>query len=195
VLNTPLQQAFQIVQSIPSGSTSYTFSIVRAFSKLTHVWITFRSRDGNINTEFMCPSAQNAKMIASYGSNPYFSDEMASPSIRVSLGAKNYPQFEPVSTQQEHYSQLMEALGAAPMLDRKGYLTNTWMSVFDLRRTSGDAASAMSTRQGDQLRIDIKGLTPWTAAGTAPQGPTEVFVTLLALGVLATRESGCQLLD
>ena len=195
VLNTPLQQAFQIVQSIPSGSTSYTFSIVRAFSKLTHVWITFRSKDGNLNTEFLCPSAQNAKMIASYGSNPYFSDEMPSPSIRVSLGAKNHPQFEPVATQQEHFSQLMEVLGAAPMLDRKDYLTNTWMSCFDLRRTPGDAASAMSTRQGDQLRVDIKGLTPWTAAGTAPQGPTEVWITLLALGVLATRESGCQLLD
>ena len=74
-------------------------------------------------------------------------------------------------------------------------MTNTWMSVFDLRRTPGDAASAMSTCQGDQLRIDIKGLTPWTAAGTGVQGPTEVHVTLFALGVLATRESGCQLLD
>jgi hypothetical protein len=134
-------------------------------------------------------------MIASYGSNPYFSDEMPAPSIRVSLGSKNYPQFEPVATQQEHFSQLMDVLGAAPMLDRKDYLTNTWMSVFDLRRTNGDAASAMSTRQGDQLRIDIKGLTPWTSAGTGVQGPTEVFVTLFALGVLATRESGCQLLD
>ena len=43
VLNTPIQQATQIIQNLPSGSTSYTFSIVRAFSKLTHVWITFRS--------------------------------------------------------------------------------------------------------------------------------------------------------
>ena len=194
VLNTPLQQAFQVVQSIPSGSTTYSFSLVRAFSKLTHVWISFRGT-GNICTEFMCPTAQNAKMIASYGSNPYFSDEMPSPSIRLSLGAKNYPQFEPVATQQEHYWQLMETLGATPMLDRRDFLSNSWQTVFDLRRTPGDAASAMSTRQGDQLRIQIQNLTPWTAAGTGVQGPTEIHVTLFCLGVLATRESGCQLLD
>ena len=70
------------------------------------------------------------------------------------------------------------------------------MSCFDLRRTQGDATSAYSTRQGDQLRATILNLQLWTTVnGAAVGGPTEVHITLMALGVLATRESGCQILD
>ena len=36
----------------------------------------------------------------------------------------------------------------------------SFVSVFDLRRTPGDASSAMSTRSGDLLRISLKNLTP-----------------------------------
>ena len=87
----------------------------------------------------------------------------------------------------------MQALPNVPFLDRKDFLTNTFVSVFDLRRTPGDASSAYSTRQGDSLRIQILGIDPWD--NVSANGPTEVHVTLMALGVLATRESGCQILD
>jgi hypothetical protein len=195
VLNTPLQQCFQIVQSIPAGSTTYSMSIVRAFSKLTHVWVTFRSAKGALCNEFMFPTLQTTSMTTTYGTNPIFDQQLPSPSLRLSLGAHNWPQFEPVNTVQEHYWQLMQALSAVPMLDRKDFCTSTAPFVFDLRRTPGDAASAYSTRQGDQLRLDIKGLTPWDASGTGAQGPIEVHTTLFCLAALSTRESGCQILD
>ena len=198
VLNTPIQQCFQIVQSIPSGSTNYSFSVVRAFSKLTHVWISFRGT-GSVVEEFLYPSAMDTAVAGTYGAGPVFSNttDLPAPSIRLSLGAKNWPQFEPIQTVQEHYWSLMEALPATPFLDRQDYQSNTFMSCFDLRRTQGDATSAYSTRQGDQLRATILNLQPWTTngSGAVVGGPTEVHITLMALGVLATRESGCQILD
>ena len=195
VLNTPISQTFSLIQSIPAGSTSYTFSIVRAYSKLTHIWITFRSASGAVCNGFNYPSTLTTSQLASMGTNPVFDAELPSPSIRVSLGAKNWPAFEPVATAQEHYWQLMQALPSVPMIDRKDFMTNTFVSVFDLRRTPGDASSAYSTRQGDQVRVQIAGLQPWDSTGTAPQGPIEVNVTLVCLACLATRESGCQILD
>jgi hypothetical protein len=197
VLNTPIQQCFQIVQSVPSGSTNYSFSIVRAFSKLTHVWISFRGT-GSVTKEFLYPSLMDTAVTGSYGAGPVFSNttDCPAPSIRLSLGAKNWPQFEPVQTVQELYWELMQCLPATPYLDRADFQTDTFMSCFDLRRTQGDATSAYSTRQRDQLRATILNLQPWVStSGVVTGGPTEVHITLMALGVLATRESGCQILD
>ena len=82
---------------------------------------------------------------------------------------------------------LQKALPATPYLDRKDFASNTFVSVFDLQRTPGDATSAMSTRSGDQIRIDIKGLTADIA--------TECWVTCWAMAVMSVREQGITLLD
>ena len=89
---------------------------------------------------------------------------------------------------------LQSYLPAVPFLDRKRFCTNTFMSCFDLRRTPGDATSAMSTRSGDQLRFEIKNLKPWSADGSQT-GPVECHVTLFAFGCLSIREMGCTVLD
>jgi hypothetical protein len=43
VLSCPCVSVYQVVQSIPAGSTTFSFSAVRAFSRLSHVWLTFRN--------------------------------------------------------------------------------------------------------------------------------------------------------
>ena len=73
------------------------------------------------------------------------------------------------------------------MLDRKDFCTDKFVSVFDLRQTPGDATSALSTRSGDLLRIDLETLTA--------DAVTEVHVTLWALAVCSARESGVTLMD
>jgi hypothetical protein len=193
VLSVPIQQTFQVVQSIPAGSTSYTFSVVRAFSKLTHVCITFRSKDCILGQEFQYPTVLGAALTNAWAA-PVFDADTPAPSIRVSLGSKNVPEYEPCQTVQEHFWQLQESLPATPMLDRKKFCTDSFMSVWDLRRTPGDATSAMSTRQGDQLRIDIKNLAPWSSDNSL-KGPIECHVTLFAFGCLSIREMGCSVLD
>jgi hypothetical protein len=112
---------------------------------------------------------------------------MPCPSIRLSIGSKNIPDFQPITTLQEHFWQLQKALPATPYLDRKDFASNTFVSVFDLLRTPGDQTSAMSTKSGDQIRIDIKGMT----AGTA----TEVWITCVCLAVVSVREQGITILD
>ena len=187
VLNIPCQQFFQVVQSIPAGSTSYTFSIVRAFSKLSHIWLTFRTANGSVSSQYAIPTTQDNAMTGSWGTHPVFNYDMPAPSIRLSIGSKNIPDFQPITTVQEHFWQLQKALPATPYLDREDFASNTFVSVFDLRRTPGDMTSAMSTRSGDQIRIDIKGMTADIA--------TEVWVTCWAMAVVSVREQGITILD
>ncbi len=176
-----------MVQSIPSGSTSYTFSIVRAFSKLSQIWITFRTAAGSVSSKFAIPTAQDAATTATWGSHPLFNSDMPSPSIRLSIGPKNTPDYQPITTVQEHYWQLMKTLPATPYLDRNDFASDTFISVFDLRRAPGDMTSSMGTRSGDQIRIDMKNLTANIA--------TEVWVTCFAMSVVSVREQGITILD
>jgi hypothetical protein len=199
VLNIPCQQYFSLVTNIPTGSTSHSFSIVRAFSRLTHIWISFRSATGLVAQEFIMPVAQDTGVAGGTPtwSAPVFNinQDNNAPSIRVSIGPKNYPDYQPVTTLQEHYWMLQKALPAVPYLDRKDFSTNSFVSVFDLRRTPGDATSAISTRQGDQIRIEIKGLTPSSASSVVANAPIECHVVLWAMAVTSIRESGVTLLD
>ena len=178
----PTQCFYQVVQSIPAGSTSHDFSIVRAFSKLSHVWVTFKTAAGRVSNEFVMPTQQT-----DVGDFKISVCKDQSPSIRLSLEPKSWPDFQPVTTLTEHFWMLQKSLAGVPMLDRADFSNNTFVSVFDLRRTPGDASSAMSTRSGDLLRISLKNLTPDYA--------TEVHVTLWAYSVCNIRESGVQILD
>ena len=187
VLSIPMNQYFCVVQSLPAGSTSYTFSVVRAFSRLTHIWVSFRTANGLVAQEFAIPTVQNNAMTSTWGANPNFTVDMPAPSVRLSIGPKNYPDFQPVTTVQEHFWMLQKALPATPYLDRKDFASNTFLSVFDLQRLPGDATSALSTRSGDQIRVEIKGMTPDVCV--------ECHVTCWAMSVLSIRESGCQILD
>ena len=118
-----------------------------------------------MSNEFCMPTTQTG--VGDY-KNPVCKDQ--APSIRLSLGPKNWPDYQPVTTIQEHFWMLQKSLAGVPMLDRSDFCNNTFISVFDLRRTPGDASSAYNSRSGDLLRIDRKNLTPDYA--------TEVHVTL-----------------
>jgi len=79
VLSIPTMTVYQVVQSIPSGSTSFSFSAVRAFSRLSHVWLTFRN-SGPRSSSFICPTT-----TAGTGITPALSDG-ACPAARLSIG-------------------------------------------------------------------------------------------------------------
>ena len=182
VLNVPVMQCFQVSQPIPTGQSSFSFSAVRAFSRLAMVWITFRGT-GQRTQEFLFPTALAAGEAE--GNIPVFVADQA-PSIRLSVGPKYWPDPAPIATVEEHFSMLQKALPGPVFIDRNSFCTSTFASVFDLRRTVGDPTSALSTRSGDLLRVGMKNLT-----GTA----TECYMTIWAFGVVAIRESGVTLLD
>ncbi len=56
VLNIPCQQFHQVVMSIPAGQTSFTANVVRSFSRLSKVWITFRNEASPRVNSFLCPT-------------------------------------------------------------------------------------------------------------------------------------------
>lgn len=184
VLNIPCQNFYQVVQTIPAGSTSFSFTVVRAFSRLSHVWITFRKTGARTN-EFIYPGPL-AVDETDEGENPVFTADDAL-TVRLSCGPKNWPDYAPVSTIQEHFMMLQKCLPHAPNMDRGLFTGNLFTSCFDLRRTPGDPSSALSTRSGDLLRCEFKNMLANSA--------NECWVSLWSFGVCAVRESGVTLLD
>jgi hypothetical protein len=54
VLSIPVMNCYQISHPLPAGATTYSFSSVRAFSRLSQIWLTFR-KAGPRSTEFLSP--------------------------------------------------------------------------------------------------------------------------------------------
>lgn len=191
VLSIPCTQFTQALQTIPAGSTSFSFNLVRAFSRLSHIWLTFVGPDGDatqLATSFVMPREQDADLVNSWNNRPRFDEEENGPTIRLSIGPLNIPDPQPVGPNiAEHWHMLQKALPATPYLDRRDFASQTFVSVFDLRRVPGDPTSALSTRSGDLVRVDIKNLTANVAASC--------IVTMWSMAVLSIREQGIILLD
>ena len=178
VLSCPCMSVYQVQQSIPAGSTSFSFAAVRAFSRLSHVWLTF-GKDGPKSSEFLCPTTTTAN-----GRNPELTD--ASPSARLSIGPHYWPDPQPAQTIPEHFYQFQKALPNIPNIDRDTFQTRAFTIVFDVRKMPADPTSSISTRSGDLLRVDLTNMTADRA--------TECWLTLFAFSVTAVRESGVTLL-
>jgi hypothetical protein len=191
VLSIPTTLFTQVAQTIPAGATSFSFNLVRAFSRLSHIWLTFVGPDGDatqLATSFVMPTAQDGNLTASWNNRPKFDQEEDCPTIRLSIGPLNIPDPQPVGPNiADHWHMLQKALPATPYLDRRDFASQTFVSVFDLRRTPGDPTSALSTRSGDLVRVDIKNLTANLAASCV--------VTMWSMAVVSIREQGITLLD
>jgi hypothetical protein len=191
VLSIPTTLFTQVVQTIPVGATSFSFNLVRAFSRLSHIWLTFVGPDGDatqLATSFVMPTAQDGDLTASWNNRPRFDQEEDCPTIRLSIGPLNIPDPQPVGPNiADNWHMLQKALPGPVALDRRDFASQTFVSVFDLRRTPGDPTSALSTRSGDLVRVDIKNLTANLAASCV--------VTMWSFACLSIRESGCTLLD
>ena len=180
VLSVSTMTVFQVSQSIAANSTSFSFAAVRAFSRLSHVWLTF-CKDGPKSSEFLCPTT----ITDNVGGAPVLADGFA-PTARLSIGPHNWPDPQPVSTMAEHFYHFQRALTGVPNITRDNFQENCFTIVFDVRKVPSDPTSSISTRSGDLLRVDLQGLS----AGVA----TTCYMTLFAFSVVAIRESGVSLL-
>jgi hypothetical protein len=184
MLSMPIIRAHQFSRSIASGATTVDVSVQRAFSKVSAIIVTFSGTTGQ-NVDFRCPSTQ----ASTAGTSPALDDGSPSwcPSIRLSLGGKNFPDPQPLDNIALYYHQLVKALGYSPMITRDDFSSDTFCAFFDLKRAPFDHGSALSSRSGDLIRIEIKNLTADRA--------TKVNVVLLSYGSLALREAGVAVLD
>ena len=87
----------------------------------------------------------------------------------------------------EHYYQVQKAIGHVPNLSRWLYENEAFTMVFDIKKLPADVTSAISTRSGDLVRVDLTSLVANQA--------TEVWLTMISFGVVAIRESGVTLLS
>ena len=183
-LSIPTMTVYQVVQSIPGGSTSFSFSAVRAFSRLAQVWLTFRAT-GARTSEFFNPTT-----FAGAGAAPVLADG-GCPTARLSIGPHYWPDPQPNSSIPELFYQMQKALPNIPNISRDNFQaqtanTGTFTIVFDVRKVPGDPTSAISTRSGDLLRVDLQNLTGNLVS--------ECWLTMFAFSVTACRESGVTLL-
>jgi len=181
VLSIPCMNVYQTVQVIPAGSTSYSFSSVRAFSRLSQIWLTFR-KYGARSSSFFCPGALPGDADVT---NVTLSDTQV-PMCRLSIGPQ-WPSPQPVSTAAEYYMLMQKALGYAPNISRASFEYDGFTIVFDLKRLPSDSTTALPTRSGDLCRFDLTNLTLQTSQ-------VEVWMTMVSFGVCAIREFGISLL-
>ena len=189
VLTIPCLTAYMVSQALNPGQSIFSFSCVRAFSRLSHVYLTFQDASGTApkSSNFLCPTA----ITDNSGATPLLSDAAAtgasnSPTARLSIGSKYWPDPQPCQTIGEHFYMLQKSLPNIPNLTRDQYVQNAFTIAFDCRKVPEDPTSSVSTRSGDLLRVDLTNLT-----GTA----TVVWMTIFAFSVVSVREQGITLLN
>ena len=180
VLSIPVLNAYQIVQALPTGATTYSFSAVRAFRRLLQIWLTFRGA-GPRSSQFISPGDLPGGDVTNSAL-----ENTAVPQVRLSIGPHNWPQPQPVTTSAEHFYQFQKALGHVPNMNRWIFENDAFTMVFDIKKLPSDITSALSTRSGDLVRVDLTSMN-----GTA----SECWLTMISFGVCAIRESGVTLLS
>jgi hypothetical protein len=181
VMSIGTLNAHQVVHPIPANATTYSFSSVRAFSRLAQVWLTFRTSTGARSANFICPGALPGVAAVS----DVTLQNAAVPQARLSIGPKMWPDPQPVATSAEYQMMLTKALGYAPNITRKAFEEKCFTMVWDIKKSPQDPTSAISTRSGDLVRVELTNLSNSAA---------ECWMTLISFGVVAIRESGVTLL-
>ena len=144
VMSIPVMNATMFMRPMPANATTYSFSSVRAFSRVAQIWLTFRS-SGSKATQFICPNSLHGPAIDD-GTNALYLGAGSPPSARLSIGPKNYPDPMPASSAAEFYYMFINALGTQPNVTRVDFEHECFTIVWDLRKTPGDSTSAISTR-------------------------------------------------
>jgi hypothetical protein len=185
VLSVGTMGCYQICHPIPAGSASYSFSSVRAFSRLAQVWLTFRAT-GPRASQFICPGDLPGDSSVS----TLALVNKAVPQARLSIGPHTWPGQQPAASAAEYYYMMINALGTQPNITRRDFEHDCFTIVWDLCRTPQNPQSSVSTRSGELVRVELNGLSGAGASGAA----TECWMTLIDYQIVAIRESGVTLL-
>jgi hypothetical protein len=87
----------------------------------------------------------------------------------------------------EYYMMLTKTLGSQPNITRREFEHDTFCIAWNIQKSPSDPTTAVSTRSGDLVRVELTNLTADRAS--------ECWMTLISFGVCAIRESGVTLLS
>ena len=182
VMSVPLMNCYQICHPIPAGATTYSFSSVRSFSRLSQIWLTFR-KTGPRSTEFLCPGA----LTGEEDGTDVNLNTASVPTARLSIGPHQWPDAQPIGSLAEYYMMLTKTLGMEPNITRREFEHDAFTIAWNIQKSPSDPTTAISTRSGDLVRIEIGNMTA--------NRVDEAWLTLISFGVCAIRESGVTLLS
>ena len=188
IMSVPVLCAHQFTQAILSSQTSVDITASRAFSKISSIWLTFSGDGDQLPSDLTQPNLASAPNMA--GSIPKVDSGNPPwcPSVRLSIGGKNFPDPAPADSITYQYYSLIKALGYSPNITRDDFVSDTYALVFDMKRVPFDHGSGTSSRSGDLIRIEVKNLA-------ANHGARVAHVTIFAYSVVAIRERGVSLLN
>ena len=186
VLTIPCLTAYVLSTTLTPGQSSFSYAAVRAFSRVSHVYLSFQNIAQAKNSSFINPTT----ITNNTGAAPSLSDANGGapncPYARLSIGSKYYPDPQPMQTIPELFYAYQKSLPNIPNMSRDQYQFSTFSVAFDLRRIPEDPTSSISTRSGDLLRVELQNLTNADA--------TIMWMTIFAFSTVAIREQGVVLL-
>ena len=139
------QGMYSLQASIPSGSTQYTFPIVRGFTRLNKVYFSFNTLSGSPIVNFGNP--------LNGGNNVADEDTF---SWYAQVGSERFPSFD-VTSMQESYYRLRQMHPGPISIHTFWYSDTRFISGFSLERVPHSASfTGMNTRSGAQLTFNFK---------------------------------------
>ena len=188
------------LQSLPAGNSEMSISLVRAFSRLNALFITFQGSSdastppGNkhTTTSFLCPSA----FIVGGVVNGVQTHSEATLQHEVQLGSLKFPE-SPCTSLPESFSLLRQATSVYDESIRtlnispQTYAGNSFVLGVPMQTVPGAAFSGLSTRSGDLISVRCKNMATDNTINAA--GP--VYVTLISEQIVEIREGSVSVLD
>jgi hypothetical protein len=136
---------YSMQAAIPNGSSQYSLPIVRGFTRLNKVYITFSTQATADVTTFSSPLGG----AANQSSNDTFS-------WWVTVGSERHPAFD-VASQQESLFRLRQMHPGPLHIDTAAYSTSRFVTGLSLERVPNSASfTGMNTRSGSQLTLNFR---------------------------------------
>jgi hypothetical protein len=172
------------------NAASLAIVVQRAFTRNVAVFVSF-SRNDQYVSDFVYPDIDITGVTNFFPASPLLRDGPFS--FQLQLGSKLWPE-QPMSSLAEMYETLRKAVGThnqdikSISLDRKDYLSGSFILGIDLEKNLGDPFSAVNTRAGDVLRLVFNSINLATNL-------TSCYVHIISSSILEIRETGAFLFD
>ena len=188
------------IQSLPAGNSEMSISLVRAFSRLNALFISFQGSSAadtpaankHTTTSFLCPSAFAVGGVV----NGVATHDEALLSFDVQLGSLRFPE-TPCTSIPEAFSLLRQATAVYDQslqtlnISSQSYAANSFVIGVPMQTVPGAAFSGLSTRSGDLISVRCKGM----ATNNSINAAEKVFVTMLSEQIIEIREGSVAVLD
>jgi hypothetical protein len=187
-------------QSLPAGNSDLSISLVRAFSRLNAIFISFQGSDAadtppankQHTVSFLNPSSFTVG--GNVGGVQTHDESLMSWDVQI--GSLKFPE-SPATSIPETFSLLRQATAIhdEPVrtlnITSQSFAAQSFVIGVPLQSVPGAAFSGLSTRSGDLLSVRCKGL----ATDNTINAPGRIYVTMISEQIIEIREGSVSVLD